>query len=386
MIGASDQCYPSPPLSPISSTIVERKDEIINCWETRVRSDIPAARNLSQAILTNTIPVFLTNLAEALTPAYPRAMADSGTTVAVAHGNERSRVTNYNPADIVAEYYVLRDCLYEVLGKNRITVGITEREIIYQSIYDAIKTGLSEYSAEQLSARQSYVATLAHDLLNPLSVIKNAAMVAKKSNDPEKVKWAIEKVESQVDRSTELVRELLDTAASKSDTRLTINPEEFDIQVLLREVADQLPPGTSYAITGEPVKGCWSKKLMYRALDNLFRNAHKYGNGSIITANTMSRYGRVLISIHNEGDPIDIGEIEQIFEMFKRGSSQKSTGWGIGLPFVKNVAESHGGSVMIDSSEERGTTVTLDVPIALLKNTDGTSPVITVQAGHSPYQ
>jgi signal transduction histidine kinase len=70
--------------------------------------------------------------------------------------------------------------------------------------------------------------------------------------------------------------------------------------------------------------------------------------------------------VHNEGDPIPPNELESIFQVFRRAAAAKESekrGWGIGLPYVRGVAESHGGSVLIDSAPGRGTTLSVDMPV-----------------------
>jgi signal transduction histidine kinase len=74
----------------------------------------------------------------------------------------------------------------------------------------------------------------------------------------------------------------------------------------------------------------------------------------------------MLLSVHNEGEPIPPEQIECIFQVFRRTVAAKEgnkEGWGIGLPYVRNVAESHGGSVAVDSAINRGTTFTIDIPL-----------------------
>jgi signal transduction histidine kinase len=73
----------------------------------------------------------------------------------------------------------------------------------------------------------------------------------------------------------------------------------------------------------------------------------------------------MLLSVHNEGEPIPLEQIECIFQVFRRAVAAKEgnkEGWGIGLPYVRNVAESHGGSVAVDSAAGRGTTFLIDIP------------------------
>ena len=73
----------------------------------------------------------------------------------------------------------------------------------------------------------------------------------------------------------------------------------------------------------------------------------------------------MLLTVHNDGDPIPPEQIEAVFQVFRRAEAAKEgerRGWGIGLPYVRSVAESHGGSVQLDSGAGRGTTLSIDVP------------------------
>jgi len=72
------------------------------------------------------------------------------------------------------------------------------------------------------------------------------------------------------------------------------------------------------------------------------------------------------ISVHNEGNPIPPDETESIFQVFTRGQvfkQSKKEGWGIGLSFVRAVAASHGGSCLVESSLERGTSFFMEMPV-----------------------
>jgi signal transduction histidine kinase len=72
-----------------------------------------------------------------------------------------------------------------------------------------------------------------------------------------------------------------------------------------------------------------------------------------------------MLSVHNEGQPIALDQMESIFDVFVRAEAAKegnNEGWEIGLPYVRSVAESHGGSVTVDSAAARGTTFMMDIP------------------------
>jgi signal transduction histidine kinase len=118
---------------------------------------------------------------------------------------------------------------------------------------------------------------------------------------------------------------------------------------------------------GNSVHGWWGREAVKRALENLVGNAVKYGTPSKpIRLKVDSTHERVIVTVHNEGDPIPPEETESVFQVFQRAKAAKQgkqQGWGIGLPYARSVAESHGGSIGVDSTKERGTTFLIDMPI-----------------------
>lgn len=69
-----------------------------------------------------------------------------------------------------------------------------------------------------------------------------------------------------------------------------------------------------------------------------------------------------MLSVHNKGNPTLMDPHNRIFDyLMREGHADSRPGWGIGLQFVKTMAESHGGSVMVDSSPENGTTFLINV-------------------------
>lgn len=71
-----------------------------------------------------------------------------------------------------------------------------------------------------------------------------------------------------------------------------------------------------------------------------------------------------MLSVHNERSVIPVEQHDRIFDYLRREAGPLSaTGWGVGIAFVKGVGESHGGSVVVDSSPELGTTFLIDVPL-----------------------
>jgi hypothetical protein len=84
----------------------------------QVRLLIKGAQHVLHPTLLNTLPVFYDNLAEALTPNHPRSNATSNNDIAAAHGNERARMTSYEPEQIVHEYQLFRDAFSRVADEQ----------------------------------------------------------------------------------------------------------------------------------------------------------------------------------------------------------------------------------------------------------------------------
>lgn len=125
--------------------------------------------------------------------------------------------------------------------------------------------------------------------------------------------------------------------------------------------------GPRFVVIGESVVVWLDRAAIKRCIENLLSNAVKYGiSKGPITIRIDTSYDRLLVRVHNIGDPIPPEEQESIFQMYRRAEAAKNSvekGWGIGLPYVRAVAESHGGSVGVDSSRERGTTFVIDIPV-----------------------
>ncbi|QNA88786.1 sensor histidine kinase [Massilia sp. Dwa41.01b] len=162
---------------------------------------------------------------------------------------------------------------------------------------------------------------------------------------------------------------MLDSMLFHGNGRPELELTRFDIGEVVSEVCRDAALTRDHHIEtdGEPVLGWWSRPALKRALENMVGNAVKYGSpGTTIRIRVRSVDERLLLSVHNEGNPIPVEDQESIFQMFRRAQSARAgeqKGWGIGLPYVRGVAESHGGSIALDSARERGTTFLIDIPI-----------------------
>ncbi|RYF04552.1 MAG: HAMP domain-containing histidine kinase [Oxalobacteraceae bacterium] len=349
--------------------MLELRDQVFDTWLQRVKERVVEARNVEPPILIDTMPVFYDNIAESLSPDYPRTSAVDGTTVAAEHGGERARITAYNQAALIEEYQIFRATIFDVLHRENVRLDFNETHAINSSIDSGIQEAVEAFSLVHSGFRERFAAALTHDLRGPLAATMTALDLILLLDDPARIRAVAAKALSSTRRMADMVDELLHTMKFHSGERIELALSHFDICEILAEVQAEAPAawGPRFDLDARPVNGYWDRAALKRTLENLVSNAVKYGSpGTPVTIKVDDVYGRLLLSVHNEGAPIPPDEQECIFQMYRRAESAISgdkQGWGIGLPYVRAVAESHGGSIGLDTSQERGTTFVVDIPV-----------------------
>jgi len=344
------------------------RDEIIAEWEKNVRLGIKASRTVSQPILIDTLPAFFDDLVDAVAALF-HPLAEKTTTLPAEHGSERARLTNYDPQDVVQECQILRATIIDVLDRHDVKLSHDEWLAMNTYIDQAIRDSVSAYTLVHSALRERFVAALTHDLRTPLSAAHMAAQIALKITDSAQVGKLLERILQNHRQMDRMIHDLLDTVVFHHGEKVRLQLAHVDILDVVKDVRDQFDSihGKRVQISGEPVRGCWNRDALRRALENLVSNAFKYGAPEApVRISVASGNGRVLLRVHNEGDPIPPEHLETVFQVFRRADAARKgqvSGWGIGLPYVRAVAESHGGSVAITSSREDGTTFLIDIPI-----------------------
>jgi signal transduction histidine kinase len=351
-----------------SERLAARKDKVLRTWQARVREEIPEASGAPEPILIDTLPTFLDHLAQALSPQHPRASAAHGSTVPQEHGSERVRQTRFKLADLIREYQLLRDVLFEVLGAGA-PLSSAEQRVIVSSIDAAARDSCTAYALASEEFRERIILTMAHDLRGPLSAAKaGAALVLRRPADPAVPRWAA-RIEENIDRVDHMLRTLLDVSRAGSGARLKLDLVQCDLVALVHEVVERLrlTHGDRFEVDApQELHGTWSGDALARAVENLLSNALKYGDRQRpVTLSLRESHERAILAVHNDGSFIPPEEREDLFEAFRRSRGAEASGvggWGLGLPLVRAVAEGHGGSVSVESLAGTGTTFTMDIP------------------------
>lgn len=231
---------------------------------------------------------------------------------------------------------------------------------------------------DERAMKEKFVATLSHDLRNPLAAIKLAADVAKvklkghSDNLPQ-----LEQISQTVTRADQMIQDLLDSNLIQAGQKLPLRANEADLRQIARATADELSGrfGRPFVLDcPEPLQGKnWDPQAIRRVIENLLQNAVKYGaEDRDITLSLRKLGDRIRLSVHNWGAPIDEKLQKELFTAYRRGDSQKNKdkgGWGLGLTLVQAVVEAHSGTIRVESSEEKGTRFVVELPYILVGDT-----------------
>jgi signal transduction histidine kinase len=213
-------------------------------------------------------------------------------------------------------------------------------------------------------------ATLSHDLRNPLSAVKtNAQIIVRYPDQVERHRVLGNRIVHSVERADQMIQNLLDATRIRAGERLPLEIGECDLRQTVEDALTELSSalGDRFVLQASgPVIGFWSCDQVRRVIDNLVTNAVKYGAvGTPIRVGLREAKGEVLISVHNEGQPLTPEEQSSLFKPFSRTQTAMRSGkagWGLGLTLVQGVAEAHGGKVEIESEAKKGTTFIVTLP------------------------
>ncbi len=219
--------------------------------------------------------------------------------------------------------------------------------------------------------REQFVATLTHDLRTPLTAAKmGAQFILRRPDNVEKNQQLAVKVIKSIDRMDQMIRDLLDANRIRAGESLALtmnfcNMKEI-VLTTLRDLGVAFGDRFMLETDREDITGFWNEEGIRRVVENLTNNAVKYGfPQQLITISLKQIEEVVQLTVHNFGNPISAKDQLSLFQPFHRTSSAQAggkKGWGLGLTLVRGVVEAHGGSVVVKSSEEEGTSFIVTLP------------------------
>lgn len=205
-------------------------------------------------------------------------------------------------------------------------------------------------------SKNEFLATLAHELRNPLAPIRNAVQILhmKAAPSPE-VQWALEVVDRQMEQMTRLVDDLLDIARITGN-KLELRRQPIELAEVLRVAVQTSRPlmdasGQQFTLSLPeiPIHLDGDLTRLAQVVSNLLNNSSKYTErGGRIALSASLEGGEAVIAVKDSGIGIPADMLPRVFEIFTqvhRAPEQFPTGLGIGLTLVKRLVEMHNGTI-----------------------------------------
>ncbi len=219
--------------------------------------------------------------------------------------------------------------------------------------------------------KSDFVANVSHELRTPLTSIKAYTDALKDMVEGEEKQEFLEVVEEESDRLLKLIDDLLNLSKIQSG-EIDLERETFHMLELIEEVIanQQITTDDHELILEDETERDQvyaDRSKIEEVLDNLIGNAVKYSpdGGDVVTrVDNDENYLRV--SVSDSGIGLTEEEQEKIFDQFYRGATANRAqiqGTGLGLTITKNIIDSHGGEIDVESTEGEGTTFTVQLPL-----------------------
>ncbi|HEY3788870.1 MAG TPA: hybrid sensor histidine kinase/response regulator [Urbifossiella sp.] len=223
--------------------------------------------------------------------------------------------------------------------------------------------------------KDEFLATLAHELRNPLAPIRNALEIIRLAGDKgEAIARQRERMERQVAQMQRLVDDLLDVSRLTVG-KLRISPETLTIQEVIETAIDTSRPLFEKAkltfiseVPAAPIRITGDRVRLAQAFSNLLHNAAKFTEpGGRVWLSVAPSEETVSVVVRDTGVGIPKSLLPAVFTMFTqidRSLNRSQGGLGIGLALVRRLVEMHGGKVAAESEGTGfGATFTITLPI-----------------------
>jgi signal transduction histidine kinase len=287
-------------------------------------------------------------------------------------------VSGFNLIEVVSEYRALRASVLQLWAE---TVHHADEDDLQdltrfnESIDQSLGEAVRSYNDRLDDSRELFLATLGHDLRNPLSaIVVSAGLVTRAGQlDAENTQIASQ-ITDFAKVMSRMIDDLLDFTRARLGGGIPISPVAMDLEPLCRDVLSEFRAAHSgKTLRLESVgdtRGQWDADRLRQVVSNLIANALEHGvEGGSVDVSLTSEGSDVLCAVANQGSPIPSDALPTLFHPFVRGASQSGRtqygrlgSIGLGLYIVREVVAAHGGTIGVISSESAGTIFTVRLP------------------------
>jgi signal transduction histidine kinase len=262
-------------------------------------------------------------------------------------------------------------------GANYQQADLLMAQDLARRIAAAIDSSRLHGQVEQaVRARDEFLSIASHELRTPLTPLKIQMQSLMRKLGPSgasEINWEVvakmmQSSHRQIERLSRLIDELLDVSRINVG-RLKLTVESHDLCQIVKNVVGNI--STTNEIAGpieidadHPVVGQWDAFRLEQVVTNLLANAIKYGGGKLIQMSVSTVHNQARLVIQDHGIGIAKQDQTRIFERFERAvSSRHFGGLGLGLFITRQIVNSHGGSISVESEPGMGSRFIVDLPL-----------------------
>ena len=276
-------------------------------------------------------------------------------------GNEKS-------VEVVVQPILKNNTLIAIQAASR---DVTERESLLLELEQALA---KERELNEL--RSMFVATASHQFRTPLTVIQSGVEIMELYLEdlPDNIQKRFQKqfnnIQGEVERLEFLMSDILLLGRANA-ARTPFNPETEDLVTFVQSIVidkynNRYPDDRKVLIniSGVGVPVDFDKKLIGHAVENIISNAYKYSDKGNLTLTITFAKTQVKLEVSDKGIGIPADDIKNLFQPFYRATNTSEIdGTGLGLAIVKEFVEKHNGKIFISSKLNKGTTVSVILPV-----------------------
>lgn len=267
------------------------------------------------------------------------------------------------------------------LAEGKLDKPITnDISVARQNEFSTIMHSLEKMRCELIEMQASknrFMMGISHDLRTPVAVIKgySEAIMDGVISDKDEIQKSMELIEQKTSQLEEMIDTLLnymklnnfeikEQLVKKSISRLIIDFSKYaevTAKIFKRNVHTniELP---------EDIEVPFNEQLIHRSFENLLSNAIRYTKeNDLIEINaytkTLDNSNFIILEIKDTGYGVAKKDLDYIFDLFYRGTnSRQEEGMGIGLAVVKNIMDTHGWQISVESQKKKGSCFTIKIP------------------------
>ena len=253
-------------------------------------------------------------------------------------------------------------------------IACTCRDITARKESEAALAERAQLLRDADRRKDEFLATLAHELRNPLAPVRTGLEVLKRAPHEAAARRTREMMDRQVRHMVRLIDDLLDVSRITRG-KIELQREPLTLSSVIDAAVESSRPLVEagqhelrISLPAEPVRFAADGTRLAQVVSNLVNNAAKYSpSGGLIEVRAFVDHDHVVVEVRDNGVGIPPDKLDEVFEMFSqvnRTLDRAQGGLGIGLALVRRLVEMHGGTVSAASAGlNQGSTFTVRIPV-----------------------